>query len=145
MSLRAYGLAALSVLAALTSACAASPTSLRAFAGRYELRSVNGRPVPVDALGGALAGELVLTVDGRFTRTVSYARSGLPEPAVMREAGAYDVHGTEITFRGVREGLLAPLGGGVIAWGEVRLPSVFFRYPGPADQGVEEEYVRATN
>jgi hypothetical protein len=131
------------VLAVLTTACSSSPAGVHAFAGRYQLRAVDGQSVPVDALGGAISGELVLTADGRFTRIVTYARSGLPDPFVSRTEGTYRVNGSEITFQVVLG--RPPLRGSV--WdiaGKARLPSIFVEYPGPADAPVEEEYVRTT-
>jgi hypothetical protein len=97
----------------------------------------------VDALGGAISGELVLTADGRFTRVVNYARSGVPEPWVARTAGMYRVRGAEITFRFFQDGKQPPLASWELR-GEVRLPSIVFRDVGPADEAVEEEYVRST-
>src|SRR5687768_16946336 len=43
----------ISLLAAI-SGCSSTPTGIPAVAGRYELRSVDGRAVPIEALGGAL-------------------------------------------------------------------------------------------
>jgi hypothetical protein len=134
---------AVALLVALASACSSSPANVRALVGRYELRSVNGRAVPVDALGGALGGDLVLTRDGRAIRVVRYARSGLPGPFVHRTPGTYRRQGTEITFRFLGDGqpASAPL------WdvrGEARPPSILLRYRRPAGGTVEEHYVRVT-
>jgi hypothetical protein len=121
--------------------CSSTPTGVGALAGRYTLRAVNGTPVPVDALGGPLGGELVLTPDGRVARRVSYARSGLPGPAVFSASGTYQVRGSEITLR-----LLEPSRpSSSRTWdvrGDVRSPTIILGYPGPGDGWVEEEYVR---
>jgi hypothetical protein len=121
--------------------CSSTPTGVGALAGRYELRAVNGKPVPVDALGGAIAGELVLTVNGRASRTVTYARSGLPQPAVLSASGTYRVRGSEITLRLLEPGRPASSP----TWdvrGDVRSSTIILGYPGPADGWIEEEYVR---
>jgi hypothetical protein len=130
--------AGLGVIGAVTAACLSTPAALRGLAGRYELRSVNGAAVPVDALGGALRGELVLTATGRATRTVLYARSGLPEPVVHRAAGSYRVRGSGITLSLAVQDSASPWR----ANGEIRSPSIIIRYPGRSDRMVEEEYVK---
>jgi len=121
--------------------CSSTPTSVGAVVGRYELRSVNGSAVPVDALGGAIGGELVLTGDGRAWRTVSYARSGLPGPAVLSASGTYSVRGSEITLRLLEPGRPASSP----TWdvrGDVRSSTIILGYPAATDGWVEEEYVR---
>ena len=120
-----------------------SPTSADALAGAYELRSVNGRAVPVDALGGAVSGRLVLTRDGRVTRTIRYATSGVPGPIEQRSTGTYEVTGSEVSYRVVDE--RSPEGTLPLeAQGELRARRLTFRYPAPGVGGgrVEEEYVR---
>jgi hypothetical protein len=129
------------LLVAVAVGCSSTPTGLSALAGRYELRSVDGRSVPVDALGGALGGELQLGADGRVTRVVQYARSGIPGPIITRATGTYRVRGSQITLSLTEQGRRARLG----PWqlnGQVRLPAVVLRYPGRADAPVEERYVR---
>ncbi len=79
-------------------ACSSTPRDAAALAGRYELRSVDGRAVPVDALGGALGGDIRLTADGHVTRVVQYATSGIPGPIVNRGTGTYRARGSRITL-----------------------------------------------
>jgi hypothetical protein len=121
------------VLLVVAAGCASATTGIAALAGRYELRSVNGKSVPVDALGGAIRGELVLTADGRAARTVTYARSGLPDPVVFASSGTYRVRGSEITLRLPDRGEVR---------GEIRSSSIVVGYPGPGGRWIEEEYVR---
>src|SRR5688572_22525985 len=85
-------------LYAAASGCSSTSTAVTALTGRYELRSVDGCAVPVDALGGALGGDIQLSADGRATRVVRYATSGIPGPIVARASGTYRVRGWEITF-----------------------------------------------
>jgi hypothetical protein len=121
--------------------CASTPTSLAPLTGRYELRSVDGRSLPDDRLGGMIAGELVITADGRATRTVQHATSGIPGPITRRAAGTYRRRGEEITFRLLRDGRAVP----EATWevrGVVRPPVITLRYPGPTGGTVEERYVR---
>lgn len=117
------------------------PTGLAAVVGRYELRSVDGRTVPVDALGGALGGDVQLTADGRVTRVVRYATSGIPGPIVNRAAGTYRVRGSQITLTLTEGAHTARLGRWQVN-GEVQLPALVLRYPGRGDKLVEERYVR---
>jgi len=98
-------------LCAATSGCSSTPTGVAPLAGRYELRSVDGRAVPVDALGGALGGDIQLGADGRVTRLVQYATSGIPGPIVTRATGTYRVRGSKITLTLTEEGRTARLGG----------------------------------
>lgn len=128
------------ILLVAAAACASGPTGVAALAGRYELRSVDGRALPDERLGGALGGELVLARDGRATRTVRYARSGLPDPFVQRMAGTFRVRGTSITLALTAEGATAASRRELA--GEVAPPSIVVRYPGPADRIVEELFVR---
>ena len=122
-------------------ACSSTPTGVAALAGRYELRSVDGRPVPVDALGGALGGDIQLGADGRVTRVVQYATSGIPGPIVSRATGTYRARRAQITLVLAEEGRTARLGRFQVN-GEVQLPTLVLRYPGRADGLVEERYVR---
>jgi hypothetical protein len=136
-------LSALTLLAAACVGCSSIPVGTTAHVGRYELRSVDGRTLPDDRLGGVIAGELVLTADGRVTRIVQHATSGVPGPIVRRASGTYRVRGAEITFDLEEE--LRP--SGTRRWhvrGEARPPTIVLRYPGPGDRGVEEVYVRVT-
>jgi hypothetical protein len=122
--------------------CSSTPTGVAAVAGRYELRSVDGRAVPVDALGGALGGALTLTADGRVTRIVQYATSGIPGPIVNRATGTYRARGSQITLLLTEEGRTARLARWQVS-GELQLPAVILRYPGRGGSTVEEWYVRA--
>ena len=129
------------LLVAACVGCSSIPLGAAAHAGRYELRSVDGRKLPDERLGGAIAGELVLTADGRATRVVQHASSGVPGPIVRRASGTYRVRDAEITFD--FEEKLRP--SGTRRWnvrGEARPPTIILRYPGPADRVVEEVYVR---
>jgi hypothetical protein len=128
------------ILLVAAASCASTPTGVAAVAGRYELRAVDGRSLPDDRLGGAIAGELVLTAGGRATRTVTYARSGLPDPSVRRMAGTFRVRGTSITLALSAEGA-TPTSRRELA-GEVAPSSIVVRYPGPRDRIVEELFVR---
>ena len=144
---RIPGLAALAafvafILLVAAAGCTSTPTGVTALAGRYELRAVEGRSLPDDRLGGAISGELVLTADGGATRRVTYARAGLPDPFVHRMAGSFRVRGTSITLALAAEGA-TPTSRREFA-GEVAPPSIIIRYPGPADQVVEERFVRVT-
>jgi hypothetical protein len=134
-------LSALTLLAAACVGCSSIPVGAAVHAGRYELRSVDGRTLPDERLGGAIAGELVLTSDGRATRVVQHATSGVPGPIVRRASGTYRVRGAEITFD--FEEKLRP--SGTRRWhvrGEARPPTIVLRYPGPAGGVVKEVYVR---
>jgi hypothetical protein len=124
-----------------TSGCSSTPTGVAALAGRYELRSVGGRVVPVEALGGAIGGDVQLSADGRVTRVVQYATSGIPGPIVTRAMGTYRVRGSRITLTLTEEGRTARLGRWQVS-GEVQPPFLLLRYPGRADEMVEERYVR---
>jgi len=124
-----------------TAGCASTPTGIAAHAGRYELRAVDGRPLPDDRLGGAIAGELVLRGDGRARRVVQYATSGIPGPIVTRASGTYHVRGSAVTFDLDEE--LRPSGTRRRrVRGETGASSVTLRYPGRGNQMVEELYVR---
>ena len=143
LSVRISALACSAVLAALHG-CGRdpAPTTAGALAGTYELRWVNERPVPVDALGGAVDGRLVLTRDGQVTRAVRYATSGVPGPIEHRSAGTYEVTGSEISYRvtPVSRSADTPL---LEAEGELRAGRLTFRYRGlPGGGWVEETYVR---
>lgn len=125
-----------------STACSSTPVGVEALAGRYELRSVNARTVPVDALGGALGGELVLSDHGRVRRMVEYATSGIPGPIVVRANGSYRVRGNEIAIDLVEEPR-----GSLIArpWrlrGEVVSGRIVLRYQGRGGAETEEVYVR---
>ena len=131
------------ILLVAAAGCTSAPTGVAALAGRYELRSVDGRSLPDDRLGGAIGGELVLTADGRATRTLQHATSGIPGPITRRASGAYRRRGPEITLVLVGRAAGAP----AATWtarGEVQLPTITLRYPGLADGIVEEVYVRVT-
>jgi hypothetical protein len=122
--------------------CSSTPVGVEALAGRYELRSVNARAVPVDALGGALGGELVLSDHGRARRVVQYATSGVPGPITIRANGSYRVRGSEITLD-----LTDEPRGGLLArpWrvrGEVASARIVLRYAGRGGASTEEVYVR---
>jgi hypothetical protein len=125
------------------SACSTTPTGVAALAGRYELRSVGGRPVPVEALGGALGGDIQLGADGRVTRVVRYATSGIPGPIVTRATGTYRARGSQITLTLTEQGRTARPGRWQVS-GELQPPSLVLRYPGRADGVVEERYVRVS-
>jgi hypothetical protein len=133
--------AILAVLVTST-ACSSTPVGVEALAGRYELRSVNGRTVPVDALGGALGGALVLSDHGRVRRVVQYATSGIPGPITMRVNGSYSVRGKEITLDLVEEARGSLLARPRRVRGEVGQGRIVLRYPGRGDAESEEVYVR---
>ena len=129
------------VLLVAAAGCSSVPTGVAPLAGRYELRSVDGRSLPDDRLGGAVDGQLVLTSDGRATRTVRYATSGIPGPITRRASGSFSRRGEEITLVLVREGIALP----EATWevrGEARPPAITLRYRGPRNVDVEEVYVR---
>jgi hypothetical protein len=136
-------IALVAVIGVLAAGCSSTPTGVAELAGRYELRSVDGRSLPDDRLGGVISGELVLTASGRVTRTVIHARSGLPEPATIRYTGTYRVRGSTIMLSIASDG--SPV---TTRWqvnGEVRAPTtVLLRFPGPVDAAIEEIYVRST-
>jgi hypothetical protein len=123
--------------------CSFTPTSVAALAGRYELRSVDGRALPDERLGGAVAGELVLTPRGRATRVVQYATSGIPGPIVNRASGTYRARGSHIELTLTEEGRTARLGRWQVT-GEAEPPTLVVWYRGPGDGVVEERYVRVT-
>ena len=132
------------LLAAVTTAgCSSTPVGVEALAGRYELRAVNGRAVPVDALGGALGGELVLSDHGRVRRTVQYATSGVPGPIVVRANGSYHVRGNEITMDLVEESRGTLLARPWRLRGDVATSRIILRYEGRGKTDTEEVYVRA--
>lgn len=131
------------VFSAMALSCASIPAGVSPAVGRYELRTVNGRAVPVDGLGGALAGEMRLDADGRATRVVQYASSGVPGPIVIRSSGRYRVRGTQLTLTLANEGRGA-LSTRWQASGDLQLPALVLRYPGPADRIVEERYVKVS-
>jgi hypothetical protein len=128
-------------LHAAASGCSSTPTAVAALAGRYELRSVNGRAVPVDALGGALGGDVQLSPDGRVTRVVQYATSGIPGPIVTRATGAYRVRGSQITLTLTEEGRRAQPRRLQVS-GEAQLPALVLRYPVRAERMVKERWMR---
>lgn len=126
---------------ACAAACSPTPVGVESLAGRYELRSVNRRALPTDGLGAALDGELLLSRDGRATRVVRHATSGVPGPIVRRASGTYRRHGTELMFRLVQEGLATP----EATWqvrGVLARESITLRFLGPGDALTEEVYVR---
>jgi hypothetical protein len=141
LSIRALAAALAAALVAST-ACSSTRMDIEALAGRYELRSVNARTVPVDALGGALGGELVLSDHGRVRRIVQYATSGVPGPITMRANGSYSVRGKEITLDLVEEPRGALLARSRQLRGEVVQGRIILRYPGRAGADTEEVYVR---
>jgi hypothetical protein len=138
-SIRTLCAAALVIAGAF--ACSSTPTGVAALAGRYELRTVNGRAVPVDALGGALSGEIRLTADGRVTRVVQHATSGIPGPIVLRAAGTYRVRGSQITLTLTNE-RRTPRASRWEMIGEVERSLLVLRYPGRSELPVEERYAR---
>jgi len=121
--------------------CSSTPTDVASLAGRYELRSVDGRTLPDDRLGGAIAGELVFTADGRATRTVQHATSGVPGPIVRRGEGTFRRRGGVVTLNLVQKGLAIPAATSEIR-GEVRADTIVLRTPGPAGGAIDEAYVR---
>jgi hypothetical protein len=133
-------LSAIALCAGIAS-CFSTPTGVAALVGRYQLRSVDGRAVPVEALGGALGGDLQFGADGRVTRVVRYATSGIPGPIVTRATGTYRVRGSHITLTLTEEGRTARLGRWQVS-GDVQLPALVLRYPGRGDRMVEERWVR---
>ena len=142
ISIRLHALACCALLAAAP-ACGRdpAPTTAGALAGTYELRTVDGRAVPVDALGGVIGGRIVLTRDGRVTRVVQVATSGVPGPVELRSTGTYEVTGSKIRFHLVAERSVAatlPLQ----SEGELRGRHLVLRHGAPASGWVEETYVR---
>jgi hypothetical protein len=133
---------ALVTLASALVGCTSTPVGVEALAGRYELRSVNARTVPVDALGGAIGGELVLSDHGRVRRVVQYATSGIPGPITMRANGSYRVRGNEITLDLTEEPRGELLARPWRIRGEVRSARIVLRYSGPRGADTEEVYVR---
>jgi hypothetical protein len=136
---------AAALVSAAMLACSSTSADVAALAGRYELRSVDGRAVPVDALGGALGGDIRLTADGHVTRVVQYATSGIPGPIVNRVTGTYRARGSRITLTLTEQGRTARLGRWEVSGdvsGDVQLPALVLRYAGPAGGIVEERYVR---
>jgi hypothetical protein len=120
-----------------------TPIGVTALAGRYELRSVDGRAVPVDALGGALGGEVQLAADGRAMRVVRYATSGIPGPIEIRGTGTYRVRGSQITLALDETGPRAGRNRRQVS-GDVKPPLLVLRYRRPAGGIIEERYVRRT-
>ncbi len=134
---------ALVILSTAAAGCSSTPVGVEALAGRYELRSVNARAVPVDALGGAVGGELVLSDHGRVRRVVQYATSGVPGPIAMRANGSYRVRGNEITLDLTEEPRGELLARPWRIRGEVQSARIVLRYPGRRGADTEEVYVRA--
>jgi hypothetical protein len=66
-----------------------------------------------------------------------------PGPIVNRATGTYRVRGSQITLTLTEQGRTARLGRWQVS-GEVQLPALVLRYPGPADGIVEERHVRVT-
>ena len=128
-------------LCAGASSCSSTRTGVAALAGRYELRAVDGRTVPVDALGGAFGGEIQLGANGRVTRVVRYATSGIPGPIVTRASGTYRIRGSQIMLTLTEEGRTSRIRRRQVS-GEVQLPALVLRYPGRANEMVEERWVR---
>jgi hypothetical protein len=135
-------LSAIGIAVTAWTGCSSTPVGVEALAGRYELRTVNGRAVPVDALGGALGGELVLSDNGRVRRIVQYATSGIPGPIVMRANGSYRVRGNEITLDLVEEPRGTLLARPWRVRGDVATPRIILRYEGRGETDTEEVYVR---
>jgi hypothetical protein len=135
-------LSAIVIASVAFTGCSSTPVGVEALAGRYELRTVNGRAVPVDALGGALGGELVLSDNGRVRRIVQYATSGVPGPIVMRANGSYRVRGNAITLDLVEEPRGALLARPWRVRGDVATPRIILRYEGRGETDTEEVYVR---
>jgi hypothetical protein len=133
-------LSALLIAGAAATGCSSAPVGVEALVGRYELRSVNGRTVPVDALGGALGGELVLSDNGRVRRVVQYARSGIPGPVVSRANGSYRVRGKEITIDLEPRGSLPDRASRLR--GEIASSTIVLRYARAGTIDTEELYVR---
>jgi hypothetical protein len=129
------------LLVAAAGCSSSTPTGVAPSAGHYELRAVDGRSLPDDRLGGAIAGELVLTRDGRATRTVQYATSGVPGPIVRRGDGTYRWRGREVRLLLVQEHVVFPENTVEIR-GEVGRGTIVLRAPGPAGRVAEETYVR---
>jgi hypothetical protein len=129
------------IIITLASGCSSIPTAATALAGRYELRSVDGRTVPVEALGGALGGQIQLSADGRVTRVVHYATSGIPGPIVTRASGTYRVRGSQITLTLTEEGRRAQPRRLQVS-GEAQLPALVLRYPVRAERMVKERWMR---
>ncbi len=134
---------ALVILSTAAAGCSSTPVGVEALAGRYELRSVNARAVPVDALGGAVGGELVLSDHGRVRRVVQYATSGVPGPIAMRANGSYRVRGNEITLDLTEEPRGELLARPWRIRGEVQSARIVLRSPGRGGADTEEVYVRA--
>ena len=133
---------ALVMLSTAAAGCSSTPVGVEALAGRYELRSVNSRSVPVDALGGALGGELVLSDHGRVRRVVQYATSGIPGPITVRAKGSYRVRGNEITLDMTEEPRGTLLARPWRVRGDVSSPRIILRYAGRGGVETEEVYVR---
>ena len=131
------------VVASGAAGCSSTPVGVEALAGRYELRTVNARTVPVDALGGALGGELVLFDHGRVRRVVQYATSGIPGPITMRANGSYRVRGNDITLDLTDEPRGQLLARPWRVRGEVSSARIILRYEGRGGIATEEVYVRA--
>jgi hypothetical protein len=135
-------LSATLVVTAVAAGCSSTPVGVEALAGRYELRSVNARAVPIDALGGALGGELVLSDHGRVRRVAQYATSGIPGPIAMRANGSYRIRGSEITLELMEEPRGALLARPWRVRGEVASSRIVLRYRGRGGADTEEVYVR---
>jgi hypothetical protein len=95
----------------------------------------------VDALGGAFGGEIQLGANGRVTRVVRYATSGIPGPIVTRASGTYRIRGSQIMLTLTEEGRTSRIRRRQVS-GEVQLPALVLRYPGRANEMVEERWVR---
>jgi hypothetical protein len=128
------------LVAVALAGCSSVPTGVAAIAGRYELRSVDGRSLPDERLGGALRGELVLTPLGQAHRVVTYARSGLPDPYVHRTGGTYRVADGRVMLTLTEEA--RPSSSSWRITGDVQGSAIVFRYPGPTDRVIEERYVK---
>jgi hypothetical protein len=137
-SRRAFCAAAIVGLAIV--GCLSVPTGVAALGGRYELRSVDGRTLPDERLGGALRGELVLTPLGQARRVVTYARSGLPDPYVHRAAGTYRVSDGRVTLTLTEEA--NPSSSPWRITGDVQGSTIVLRYVGRTDRVIEEQYVK---
>jgi hypothetical protein len=136
-------LCAAAVAGAASLGCSSTPTGVAALAGRYTLRSVDGHTVPVEALGGALGGDIQLGADGRVKRVVQYATSGIPGPIITRATGTYRARGSQITLTLTEEGRTARLGRWQLS-GDVQPPALVLRYRDPEGETVEERYARVT-
>jgi hypothetical protein len=66
--------------------------------GTYRLASVNGVAVPTTGLGAVLAGEIVLSADGRATRMIRYQLSGVAAERDFVSSGTFSATSDSIVF-----------------------------------------------